>query len=51
MINFHLPDFCGNYRMNLYIADLLKSHPEYFYDGVRIASSYGCRLLYQTDSN
>ena len=41
-IKFHLPDFCGNYRMNLYIADMLKNHPEYFYDGVKIASSYGC---------
>ena len=42
MINFHIPDFSGNWRMNLYIIDLLAKHPEYFYDGVRIASSYGC---------
>ncbi len=41
-IKFHLPDFCGNYKMNLYIIDLLKEHPEYFYDGISIASSYGC---------
>ncbi|MDE6593173.1 MAG: hypothetical protein K2K57_08950 [Oscillospiraceae bacterium] len=41
-INFHLPDFCGNYKMNLFTADLLQSHPEYFYPGVKIASSYGC---------
>ncbi|MBQ7990930.1 MAG: hypothetical protein IJ080_06010 [Oscillospiraceae bacterium] len=42
MIKFHLPDFCGNYRMNLYIADLLKASPHLFYDDIKIASSYGC---------
>ena len=41
-INFHLPDFCGNYKMNLYLADTLNEHPEYFYDDIKIASSYGC---------
>ncbi len=41
-IDFHLPDFCGNFRMNLYIIDLLAKHKELFYDDVRIASSYGC---------
>lgn len=41
-IKFHLPDFCGNYKMNLCVADLLKERPELFYDGVEIASSYGC---------
>ena len=41
-IKFHLPDFYGNIRMNLAFADLLKSNPEYFYDNVEIASSYGC---------
>ncbi|MCM1579643.1 MAG: hypothetical protein NC078_12690 [Ruminococcus sp.] len=41
-VNFHLPDFCGNYKMNLFVADLLESRPEYFYPGVKIASSYGC---------
>lgn len=41
-VKFHLPDFCGNYKMNLYIADLIKEKPELFYDGVSIASSYGC---------
>ena len=41
-IKFHLPDFCGNYKMNLYLADTLNEHPEYFYDDIKIASSYGC---------
>ncbi len=42
MIKFHLPDFCGNFRMNLYFIDLLKDKPQYFYNGISIASSYGC---------
>lgn len=41
-IYFHLPDFCGNYRMNLIFIDEIKIHPELFYDGIAIASSYGC---------
>lgn len=41
-IRFHLPDFYGNYKMNIQFADLLKNKPELFYDGVEIASSYGC---------
>lgn len=41
-VNFHLPDFCGNYKMNLAFADMLKEKPELFYDNIRIASSYGC---------
>lgn len=41
-INFHLPDFCGNYKMNLAFADALSEHPELFYDDIKIASSYGC---------
>lgn len=32
-IKFHLPDFCGNYKMNLTFIDEIKAHPEYFYDG------------------
>lgn len=42
MIKFHLPDFCGNFRMNLYFADLLESSPDLFYPDIKIASSYGC---------
>lgn len=41
-INFHLPDFCGNYRMNLAFIDAIKERPELFYDNIKIASSYGC---------
>ena len=41
-INFHLPDFCGNYKMNLAFIDAIKERPELFYDNIKIASSYGC---------
>ena len=41
-INFHLPDFCGNYKMNLAFIDAIKERPELFYDDIKIASSYGC---------
>ncbi|WP_432649317.1 hypothetical protein [Huintestinicola sp.] len=41
-INFHLPDFCGNYKMNLAFIDAIKERPELFYDGIKVASSYGC---------
>ena len=41
-INFHLPDFCGNYKMNLAFIDAIKERPELFYDNIKISSSYGC---------
>ena len=40
-VRFHLPDFSGNFKLNLLFADLLKNHPEYFREGVEIASFYG----------
>lgn len=39
---FHLPDFLMHRELNLNLIDKLKEHPEYFYDGVEIASCYGC---------
>ena len=39
---FHIPDFWTHGDMNLYLIDLIKQHPEYFYDGIEIASCYGC---------
>lgn len=41
-IKYHLPDFYGNYKMNLFFADEIKRHPEYFFDNIEIGSSYGC---------
>lgn len=39
---FHLPDMWSHGPMNLQLIDMLKEHPEYFRDGVEIASVYGC---------
>lgn len=39
---FHIPDFYTHVDLNLYLIDQLKNHPEYFFDGVEIASCYGC---------
>ncbi len=39
---FHLPDMWNNGPLNINLIDLLKEHPEYFRDGVEVASVYGC---------
>lgn len=39
---FHIPDFYTHLELNLNLIDMIKQHPEYFYDGVEIASCYGC---------
>ncbi len=39
---FHIPDFWTHGDINLYLIDLITNHPEYFYNGVEIASCYGC---------
>jgi len=38
---FHLPGFSGNFKLNLLFAELLRMHPEFFREGVEIASVYG----------
>ena len=40
-IKFHLPDFWSHGPLNLALIDMIKEHPEYFRDGVEIASVYG----------
>lgn len=40
-VRFHLPDFSGKFRLNLMFAEMLKNCPEYFREGVEIASVYG----------
>ncbi len=40
-IKFHLPDFAAHYRFNLVFLTMLKNCPQYFRDGVEIASIYG----------
>lgn len=39
---FHIPDFYLHGNLNLNLIDKLKAHPEYFNDGIEIASCYGC---------
>lgn len=41
MVKFHLPDFSGHFMFNLIFVEMLKRCPEYFRDGVEIASVYG----------
>ena len=41
-VKFHLPDFWSHGPLNLALIDMIKESPEYFYDGVEIASVYGC---------
>ena len=40
-VRFHLPDFSGNFKLNLLFSELLERNPEYFREGVEIASFYG----------
>ncbi len=40
-INYHIPSFTDHYSLNLMLIDFMKKHPEYFRDGVRIASVFG----------
>ncbi len=40
-VRFHLPDFAGRFKLNILFADMLQKHPEYFREGVEIASFYG----------
>lgn len=40
-IKFHIPDFTHHFGVNLAIASMLKGAPEYFREGVEIASVFG----------
>lgn len=40
-INFHIPDFGSNFRVNMILINTIKSHPEYFHEGIKIASVFG----------
>lgn len=43
MINFCLPNLCGNYlwKLNIFIIQFLKSNPSYFYPNISINTVYG----------
>ncbi|WP_363292476.1 hypothetical protein [uncultured Ruminococcus sp.] len=38
---FHLPGLTGNFKMNMVLITMLENCPEYFRDGVEIASLFG----------
>ncbi|MDE6520932.1 MAG: U32 family peptidase [Ruminococcus sp.] len=38
---FHLPDFAGHFKLNLVFVEFLRQCPQYFREGVEIASVYG----------
>ncbi len=38
---FHLPGLRSNYPLNMMVINLYETHPEFFRDGVKIASCYG----------
>ena len=40
-VKFHLPDFASQFQFNLVFATMLKNCPQYFREGVEIASIYG----------
>lgn len=41
-VRFHLPGLRYNYPLNMFWISLLKQYPEYFREGVEIASVFGC---------
>lgn len=41
-VRFHLPGLRFNYPLNMFWVSLLETHPEYFREGVEIASFFGC---------
>lgn len=41
-INYHLPDILNHHRLNIITYEMIKEHPEYFYDDVKIGSVFGC---------
>ncbi len=41
-INFHIPDFTNHLHLNTILINSIKKYPEYFHDGLKIASVFGC---------
>ena len=41
-INYHIPSFTEHYSLNLLVFDYMQERPEYFRDGIKIASVFGC---------
>ena len=40
-IHFHLPSFTNHFSLNMLMINTLREHPEYFTDGLEIASVFG----------
>lgn len=40
-VKFHIPDIWVHKDINLFLIDMIKAHPEFFYDDIEIASCYG----------
>ena len=40
-VKFHLPGLRGNYPLNMFMLSLLEQKPDYFREGVKIASFFG----------
>ena len=40
-VKFHLPGLRYNFPLNMFWLSLMEQHPEYFRDGVEIASFFG----------
>lgn len=40
-IRFHIPNFTTHYYLNLLLIKMIKEYPQYFIDGLEIASVYG----------
>lgn len=40
-VRFHLPGLSSHFRLNTILAEMIKNFPEYFREGVEIASVYG----------
>lgn len=40
-LNFHIPDFSVHFRLNTLLIELIAKKPEYFHDGLKIASIFG----------
>lgn len=41
-VRFHLPSFTTHFSLNKLMIETLRDHPEYFIDGLEIASVFGC---------
>ena len=41
-IKFYLPGFYEHIGLNRFLFDLMREHPEYFYDNIEIGAVFGC---------